>query len=486
MIVDFDTFCVTEGFTRSDLTLNSIFAKAIANGYIALTVPVSVDSITIAPVKETSLPEIPAHLLTIPSVLGQAVDWINHNARKPQPVLAVQAALAFGATVMGRRYVAKGGIVPSLYLLNVAESGAGKEDARRAVERLLDASGLERLIGNSGYSSAAGVLSALIQKPSHFTAIDEFGMMLEQAKNSGNNNGASVISQIMTVYGQMNDVLRPMGYSTHGLSKESVDAMEARKVIKPALSLIGLTTPESFFNAVGSAGIKNGFLNRFITVISEQGYQVTRFNEQTPAPFDVVNWAQDAANNATGNLSGVEATHDLEPLITVIDVSIEARNLYRQFEEELVVRISPLRAEGLHEMMTRLSEMAMRIALIVCVSNGESVITAAHYAWARDYVDIHSQRMIAAIRELISDSVNEAVEKDIIRVIQKAINDGKQGLTMSQIARVSRKFSAIAHGQREQVINWLVKHEQLAMIESAANSPSKAMRYTVLAQFDGE
>ena len=465
-----------ESFKRSDVTLNSVFAIAGAKGYVALTIPVSIESVNVATQESEELPHVPEHLMTIPNVLGDAVAWINHNARKPQPLLAVQAALAYGATVCGRRYVTAGGIVPSLYMLNIAESGAGKEDSRRAVERLLDASGLEHLIGNSGYSSSAGVLSALIEKPSHFTAIDEFGMMLEQAKNTSNNNGASVISQIMSVYGTMNDVLRPLGYSTNGMTQAQKESMAKRKVVKPALSLVGLTTPESFFKAVGSAGVKNGFLNRFITVISEQGFQPTQFKQSTPAPFSVLAAAQDVVNVSTGNLQAIDAPHDLEPNLTVIDVADDVYAAYGDYELEVASRITQLKNDGLHEMINRLPEQAMRIALILVAFDKATTITLAHYTWARDYVDVHAQRMIHSIKGLVSDSDNEAIQKAVVAHLTKA---GAQGVSMKVLINRVKRFAALGDNASRRMEFWIK-----AGIIAAITTETGAVRYVALADND--
>jgi hypothetical protein len=45
---------------------------------------------------------VPDHVLSIPGVLQEVVDYYNATAIKPQPQFAVQAALAFGSVVLGR------------------------------------------------------------------------------------------------------------------------------------------------------------------------------------------------------------------------------------------------------------------------------------------------------------------------------------------------------------------------------------------------
>jgi hypothetical protein len=112
---------------------------------------------------------VPAHLMTVPGMLGLAVGWINATARKPQPLFAVQTALAAGSALMGRKYRTNNSNWPALYFLNVGQSGAGKEHAKHAVERLLEAAGLQSLIGAGRFASESGVVSSLIEKPAQFS-----------------------------------------------------------------------------------------------------------------------------------------------------------------------------------------------------------------------------------------------------------------------------------------------------------------------------
>ena len=48
---------------------------------------------------------LPENLLSVPGILQDVVNYYTVTAIKPQPQFAVQAALAFGSVVMGRRWV---------------------------------------------------------------------------------------------------------------------------------------------------------------------------------------------------------------------------------------------------------------------------------------------------------------------------------------------------------------------------------------------
>ena len=141
------------------------------------------------------------------------------------------------------------------------------------MEKLLEACELAHLIGPSSYTSNAGVLSALHDQPAHLTVIDEFGKALENASVKNNARDRSMPTALMEV-GRADGVFRratapsacrPLGrgelQGTHG-------AQSLRCRCWPA------TTPESFFESIGSAAARDGFLNRFLIVESEIGRQV--------------------------------------------------------------------------------------------------------------------------------------------------------------------------------------------------------------------
>ena len=81
-------------------------------------------------VEADPLDNVPEHLLSVPGVLQDVVDYYSVTAIKPQPQFAVQCAIAFGSVVMGRRWVTDQRNFSSLYLLNIGETGSGKEHTK--------------------------------------------------------------------------------------------------------------------------------------------------------------------------------------------------------------------------------------------------------------------------------------------------------------------------------------------------------------------
>ena len=120
-------------------------------------------------------------------MLGEVVDWAMRIARKPQRIYAVAAALGLGSVLMGRKYKTTNENWSPLYILAIGKSGTGKENIKTVPERILEAAHMLHLVGPNKYTSDAGVMSALIDRPTHIHITDEFGLQLEAAnKDRGN------------------------------------------------------------------------------------------------------------------------------------------------------------------------------------------------------------------------------------------------------------------------------------------------------------
>lgn len=410
--------------------------------------------------------ETPAHLMTIPGALGRAVDWINATARKPQPLLAVQAALALGSTITGRRYRTDNGNWPMLYLLNVAPSGAGKEHGKYAVETLLEAAGLGNLIGSGRFASESGVLSALIEKPAQFSTLDEFGKKLQSASVSQNYADRNTLVALMEVWPRDNGVVRPVAYSTAGMSSRQAEEMANRLVRKPSLTLLAMSTPETLFAGVTSAAVADGFLNRILTVYADRGRQMSRTIEEVAPPEQLIEWIRraHAGPERPGNLIQLDVPHDVEPTPVVLAFDSGARTVFLELERHLFDRGHDLEAEGLVEMVQRTTEMAMRVSIVVAVSLGADSITTQAARWACDYVLHHSERNLQMLRERLSDGPFDQLCKDIARLVRIA---GARGATERDLDKASRIFRASPERMRIDALNSLQRREEITLVEIA-------------------
>lgn len=451
------------------LTYRSIFELAKQHGTVVRPVPTMEQAVPVQEVRVAPAPskqEVPAVLLAPPGIMGVVTDWVNATARKPQPSFAVQTAIAFVSTVLGRRFVTDQRNWSSLYLLNIGHSASGKEHAKKAAEDLLDACGLGHLIGPASYTSSSGLISALLAQPSHITVIDEFGKELEQASIKNNARAQGTMKQLIETWGRCDGVVRPQGYSTFGMSAADKQGISDRVVRNPALTLLGMTTPESFFETIGSAAARDGFLNRFLIVESDIGPQTSRMVKSLDVPEEVIAWAQAMAGTTDSLIDPASAASaNLQPSPVEVFLSSAAVELFTRFEAECIELMKQNASTGLMEMFGRTNEIAMRLAMAVacgCHMATPMTVQGPHAAWAIQYVRFHTLRVVERLKTSVADSVFEAAKKQVINLLRKHPD---RGMTVPEINRASLRFRSMTQRQQIELLNSLVFVGQAAMVE---------------------
>lgn len=423
--------------------------------------------------------DIPSHLLTIPGKLGLMVDWTNATAMKPQPMFAVQAALALGSVVMGRKFRTTNDNWPSLFFLNIGVSGAGKEHAKTAVERVLRAAKFSSLSPASEYTSDSAIDSMLRVHPTHIAIIDEFGYMLKTANAKNNTNGGTARKRLMEVFGRCNGTLQPKAFSTATLTQAQRDGFGPRYVENPALTVLGMTTPTPFYEAVGSGALTDGFLNRIIVVESDLGRQPARFVDQVEIPDDLVRWVRECRVKGGGDMADIiDTVHSEVPVPAILDFSGEARRLFDNLELRCIDRMDELEMHGMAEMYSRVREIAMRLSLIVAHSTEAGVIGAEHAQWAIDYVTFWADRAISRMADNIADSPFAALCNDVANLIVKA---GHRGLTVFELARKSTKFKGTETRMRRSVFENLESDRNIRRYETKSPSGKGKTRAAYIA-----
>ena len=476
-------------FKPGAIQIESIFFEAQRVGWAnpagvaAMPEPVPIETVKVLAPQVVPMPD---GLLRPPGVLGEVTDWINATSSKPQPMFAVQAALAFGCAVLGRRFATSQHNWPTLYLLNIGKSASGKEHAKWAVEQLLEACNMPHLIGPASYTSGAGVLSALHTQPSHLTVIDEFGKELERASVKNDTRIKDMLKTLIEAWGRCHGVMRPAGYSTFGLSQKDAESMQQRTIRNPALSMLAMTTPETFFDTIGSASARDGFLNRFLIVESDIGRQVRSAHATTASvPESVVAWAKamhERSEGVVGHLPSVSPTPAL------VGLSGDALRLFADFDAHCLTRMDEHEIHGLAEMYGRSNEMAMRVALLLAVGchrggDDQVVIGRAHAQWAVDYVGFHADRTVTRLVSSMHDSAFEAVKQQVMQCLMKA---GERGRTNRELYDYCRKVRGLSKRQQVELMDSLMFVGKVQLVKYPSPSGRGKPRDAWVAVDDGE
>lgn len=358
--------------------------------------------------------------------------YYNATASKSQPMFAIQTALAICSVVLARSYRTDQNNLSSLFFLNIAKSGGGKEHIETTIKTILADAGRLELLSGSGYNSSNAVMASLYVSPRHITVIDEFGRYLKAANNMANGYQMGANTALMSAITKLSSDFSLANYSAGGaLDKESASKVTNKRTQCPAITLVGSTTDSTFFNAISGDSVKDGFLNRFIIAISNEGRIRPVKTRIMPTPQPIIDWI-DRVMYRAGNQIHI---HNQKPSFIDIQFHDECDDLlFGEMIDYPMQQQDLLEPFGIEEMPSRLREWAMRLSLIVALSDDPDAefIRLSHLQWAWNYVLYHYTRSIAEIKMRVSGSRHEADKKKILAAIRMA---GEPGIKQNQMPK---------------------------------------------------
>jgi len=243
------------------------------------------------------------------------------------------------------------------------------------------------------------------------------------------------------------------------MSKADAEKIAEKTVRNPALTLLAMTTPETFYETVGSAAARDGFLNRFLIVETDIGRQPGRPVQSVEVPQAIIDWAARHAHSE--GLVDVQ-NPSLTPEMTVIPFSPDAHEAFIRFEAECIERMDEYEAHALAEMFGRSNEIAMRVSLLLAVASDATTITASMAEQSIDYVRSHGLRVAERLKTAVYDSEFEAVSNQVLVLIRES---GPHGITDRELHQRSRKFRGLDKRGRLNVLASLEYAEEIAKAE---------------------
>lgn len=355
--------------------------------------------------------------------------YYNVTARAPQPLFATQTAIALASIILGRVFKTNKQNFASLYFLNVAKSSTGKEHVKTVIEDVLNVADMGHLVVGSGYTSAGAVFSTLLRLPRHVTIIDEFGRYLEAAKSQKNSSLQEANTQLMEAISRCHGIARPMSYSTMTLPKDKQNDLANRKILNPAITLMTMTTPSALFKSIDASSIADGFLNRFIIAVSDAERTLRDHKDHVDVPQKIIDWITAIEGRKTTNAESPEIKPDFIEL-TFTDAAMSEQ---RKFEQYCIDCANKWETMNMAEMSGRSAEMAMRLSLIVALTQNQLAekIEKDHMAWACAYIKWHLENTLQTLKLSVSNNQHESDKKAIL----KAIRESADGITWAMMMK---------------------------------------------------
>lgn len=412
-----DQIRVWRSFKRRGIdgvTLASVFQLAMDEGWINAPEPSVSPAETIAAFiakikesaalpKENVKPKTGQWRIPVPA-LQEVADWFSTLSETPHPMISVVGALAFGSVVAGRRYRSTNANWTAMQYVLAAPSGVGKNYIKSGINRLLLAADMHDFFGSSFYTHSAAVYWALNTKPTHICVSDEFGDSMAEARLSENSNKASVFKALKFVYSDCDDAYIPEAYSMSGLSKRDREERKNPPVIRPSLTLLGLTTPMQFYGEVKTRHIEGGTMNRFVVFnLDKDGCKKRQRMGDGIPPENLIDYIKSVRQ--LGELPR-DFAPDVIPTFITVPFTNEASQVFDRFKEEEEEAGDALEQTGMGNMPRRWRENAMRIATMLAAWDNPSdpIITEELADWSCRLVRHFGEETIKQLIGKVSDS----------------------------------------------------------------------------------
>jgi hypothetical protein len=402
--------------------------RRIAPEYMAETSA----AVTVQPPIKPVVEHIPDCALRLPGILGDITEWVTDSAFSPQPLLSPLAALAFCATVLGNDWCGPTRLAANLYQAGIATTGGGKDHILRTPQVLLQACGLGARVGGSSIASGAGVISRLIDQPNTAWLLDEWGHYLRaMADPRTGGHLREVATYLLQLSGPLHPVFGGKDYADR-------KARATQSVAYPCVNLLGVTTPDVYFETLTTDQIRDGFLGRMIVAETTVKPKKNRNAKPLEPLQGAIDWAGHVGRHAATSPNRIV----VPSAPRVVEYNCDAtRRFMDEFDDFADREYSRLEHEGqgLQHLVVRWREQALKLALVAAAAIDpiEPRITLAAAEWAAGFVRFHGQRAIRTIGDRVTASEFERTLREFLIAIRRA---GANGLTLSEMSHSARVF----------------------------------------------
>jgi hypothetical protein len=354
-------------------------------------------------------------LTYVPGRVGEIVNWIVANARLPNRLLALAAALIVVGTLVGRRCMGPTGSATHLYTAAVAPASGGKEFPRKAIPILLKAAGARAHVHLGNITSESAMNKILTKTPLCAVVRDELVSFLNRLTNPRSGGWEqSLLGMLCTLWSTVFDQ-----FDTTTYADKFGDPVQG-----PAISLFGTATPINFWPLLQGTQVANGFFSRFLVFESN-----IRPDEQTP-PLPVTvpaalqdklaelyQFGSDPLQMAQLNDPNIEFTPKILPW-----ANAEAEEVYRQLGNRIKREIDNDPSQ--EEYLGRIPEQAVRLATILAAGcNGHrGRVDTANMTWGDKLASALVTKMARRSRDCLPQTTRGEFYEKVIGLI---INQGR-------------------------------------------------------------
>jgi len=370
---------------------------------------------------------IPEDLLRVPGFIEEVMDYTLSTAPYPEPALAFCGAISLQGLLASRKVCDESDNRTNMYVLGLANSGAGKDYPRKVNQRILFEVGLTDCLGDT-FASGEGIEDRLFLNPAVLFQTDEIDGLMTKINQARDARHESVMNVLLKMYSSNNTVY-PMRVKA-GKDPGVID--------QPGLCIFGTAIPKHYYEALSLKMLTNGFFARMLILETrKRGSGQDVAIRDVPQPIlDVARWWADLRPGSSGNL---ERWH---PIPKVVASTPNSADLLKEFriraDEQYSLAEDRDDSAGM-AMWARANEKARRLSLNYACSKDHRNPTISEDAarWACEFVEHQTRRMLFMAGDHVSENEFDARCKAVIGTLR--VWGEKHGDAMMPFWRLNRK-----------------------------------------------
>jgi hypothetical protein len=253
-----------------------------------------------------------------------------------------------------------------------------------------------------------------------------------------------------------------------GRTYASADAKgDDEPIIGPALTVLGMTTNQTFFDGLTEASISDGFLNRFIFMTSsteKKDIRPPRLDFRVEIPENVLRGLTDAMQT----MEDLKATREVGKAATnkwrVPFVGDEQGAAYALWGDIFMWQHDPCWVGDKRDIRARAAENTLRLATLRAISSyaGRPAISESDIRWAWSVV----YRSIMLVQQSIDTYMVASQAEALRRSVLDALDDaGTAGVPWSVLLR-KRGVKGAEMRHIEEALRWLQETVEIVDLKS--------------------
>lgn len=357
-----------------------------------------------APVEEAVPTAVEEYTTNLPKLRGNGIQWppglvgaiagfIYRSSPRPVPEVSIVAAMGLIAGICGKAFnIGQTGL--NVYITLVARSGIGKEAMHSGVSHILARLRevipiADRFVSFDEYASGPALIKACADTKSFVNISGEWGRKLKRLSSEDGKDGP--MQQLRTV---MTNLYQKSGTGSvaGGLTYSDKDK-NISSVSGVAYSMIGETTPKTFFESLTPSMMEDGFMSR-ITIVEYKGLRPkenkNQITQMDPSLVDGLGSLIAYAASLIDRYQTVQVSHSEQSL-----------RLFNEFNDLCDDKINSSDDESFRQMWNRAHLKAMRLAALLAVADNwlNPIISEDHAQWGLDVVRRDIETMSSRLEE---------------------------------------------------------------------------------------